>query len=557
MKKNYLITSALPYVNGPLHLGHLIGCLLPADVYARFCRANGRNTIYICGADEHGTPVEAAARAEGVDPAKYADGWYQIQRGLLESFDISTDYYGRTHTPQHEKLIHEIFKHLDDNGFIEERTTIQPYSVNENIWLVDRFVVGTCPKCGFEGARGDQCDKCSELLDPKDLINPRSISDPNSPVELRETQHLFFLLTKAEPLLRKWLSTRVGWSKTAMAIANKWLAEGLHDQPITRDFKWGVSVPKPGFESKVFYVWLDAPWGYISISQVYAEIAGFDWRDFWKGDENTHYVQFMGKDNVSFHSVFFPSYELACNDYWKTVDVLKGMNFLNFEGDKISKSTGNGIFLGDAISEYPADYWKYYLISNAPESDDSDLTVARFADVINKDLNDILGNFISRITKFTEKKLGLVVPAAGEVSDLEIELDKTINDNLSELTNAIESCEFRRAGVALRALWATGNEYITRAEPWAIIKTDPIRAEVILRTCFQLMDFYSRISAPFIPNSVEKIRAIFGSRHDLSWPTSFEKRVKAGDEFIVPENIFEKIMPERVEELRIKYSRKG
>ena len=400
--------------------------------------------------------------------------------------------------------------------------------------MADRYVIGTCPKCGYERAYGNECDKCCASLNPDELINPHSATDPNSPVEMRETKHLYFKLSAMQDKLREWVNSRKGWPKTAITIANKWLDEGLHDNPITRDLKWGIPVNKPGYEDKVFYVWFDAPWGYVSISQMATE----NWADWWKNPD-CHYTEFMGKDNVSFHSVFFPAQELAMDDGWKTVDTLKGFNFLNFNGAKISKSTGNGIFLDEALSVAPSDCWRYALLASAPETDDTDFTMTRFAEVVNKDLNGLLGNFVSRVCKLSAKNFGDVVPDGNGVDS---ELETKINAKIDELTTALDACEFRKSIAALREIYAIANEYMTIKEPWALVKNgDTVGATVALNECFQLIDLFARVSAPFIPDAAEKIQNIFETKHDLSWPIKYEHRIANGEKFVVPENLFNRI----------------
>lgn len=549
-KQKYLITSALPYVNGELHLGHLIGCWLPSDIYARFCRACGRDVLYVCGADEHGTPVVVGAMKEHMEPFDYSSKYYEKHLRAVKDFNMSFDFYGRTHTELQEKLIHELFLRLDAEGLIEERETLQPFSVDDNMFLADRQLVGTCPKCGYDKARGDQCDRCSATYEATELLNPRSTISGSTNIEMRPTKNLFFLASKVEEKWKQWLKTHAPkWSKTASAIANGWSKEGLQDTSITRDLPWGIPVNKPGYENKVFYVWFDAPWGYVSISQA----ANKDWATWWKNPD-CHYAQFMAKDNVKFHAVFFPEQQLAMNDNWKTVDMLKSMNFLNFEGGKFSKSENRGVFLDKAIEIAPADAWRYALIASAPETDDTDFTFSRFADIVNKDLNGMLGNFVSRVCKLTEKNFGLHVPKAGVADDA---LIAQINEKLSELTTALDACEFRAAIVALRSLYAIGNEYMTIKEPWALVKhgeTDA--AGAVLNQCFQLIDLYARVSAPFIPDAAEKMHKIFNADLDLSWPETYMPRIADGTEFKVPENLFSRIDDTTVAELTEKYAPK-
>ncbi|MBN1325293.1 MAG: methionine--tRNA ligase [Alphaproteobacteria bacterium] len=547
-ENKYLITSALPYVNGELHIGHLVGCYLPSDVYARFCRAMGRDVLFICGADEHGTPTIVGAAKEGMSIIDYNNKYLEKHLKSVNDFNLSFDLYGRTHTELQEKLIHELFLRLDEQGLIEERETIQPFSVDDDMFLADRQIEGTCPKCGYEKARGDQCDACSATYEANELKNPHSVISGGTNIEMRPTKNLFFLASKIEDKWKEWLTIKSPkWSKSAHAIAKGWANEGLRDTSITRDLSWGIPVNKPGFEHKVFYVWFDAPWGYVSISQA----ATNDWADWWKNNK-CHYAQFMGKDNVKFHAVFFPEQQLAMNDGWKTVDMLKGLNFLNFEGAKISKSTGNGIFLETAITEAPADTWRYALMASAPETDDTDFTIQRFADIVNKDLNGILGNFVSRVCKMTEKSFENKIPANAKTNDFN--LDKRINEKLSDLTTALDACEFRAAITALRSIWAIGNEFMTEQEPWTLVKNNDLtRAGVVLNECFQLIDFYARISAPFIPDTADKIRSIFKNKKDLSWPAEYKHRIKNDEEFIVPENLFARIDEEKIKSMTEKY----
>ena len=551
MAQKYLITSALPYVNGELHLGHLVGCWLPSDVYARFCRAMGRDVLYIGGADEHGTPAIIGAAKENMPVKEYNDKYYEKHLRAVADFNLSFDNYGRTHTPEQEKLIHQLFSRLDDEGLIEERETVQPFSVDDNTFLTDRQLVGTCPKCGYDKARGDQCDKCGSIYEATELLNPKSTISGSSNIENRPTKNLFFLASKVESAWKKWLSEHAPkWSKTASAIAKGWANEGLHDTSITRDLSWGIPVNKPGYENKVFYVWFDAPWGYVSISQA----ANKDWESWWK-NKDCFYAQFMGKDNVKFHSVFFPEQELAMNDNWKTVDMLKSMNFLNFAGGKFSKSEGRGIFLDEAINIAPSDCWRYTLLASAPETDDTDFTLERFADIVNKDLNGMLGNFVSRVCKLSDKNFGNIVPKGDQVDST---LKTQIDEKLKDLTDALEKCEFRDAIFALRSMWAIGNEYMTINAPWALVKDGKLdTAENVLYNCFQLIDFYARVSAPFIPNTSQKMQNIFKSELDLSWPHEFDASVKSGTEFVVPENLFERIDDDKVKELVEKYLNKS
>ncbi len=558
MSKKYLITSALPYVNAVPHIGNFIGSVLPADVYARFARARygAENVLFVCGADAHGSPIIISAKKENMPVADLVKKYHSLHAKIFNDFNVSFDGgYGTTHTPEQTELVHELFNSLEKNGFVEEKTTIQPYSVDDEMFLADRQIEGTCPKCGHEKARGDQCDKCGELLDPADLINPYVAESGSRNIEMRETKNLFYRADKVKADVEKWFNKTAeknGWSKYAIGATKKYLSEDIPNPSITRDLPWGIPVNKPGYEDKVFYVWFDAPWGYISISQN----ANKKWADWWHGGENCHYVQFMGKDNIKFHSLFFPGQEFAWADgNWKKVDVLKGFSFLNFEGDKISKSANHGIFLDQAISDAPADCWRYALMSSAPETDDTDFTIQRFADIVNKDLNGMLGNFVSRVCKITEKNFGLKIPKFEKGFETPIE---KMNELLHELTSALDACEFRKSIVALRSMWAIANEYMSEKEPWALVKNGNLSdAGAVLNECFQMIDFFARVSAPFIPDAAAKIQSVFTVKRDLSWPKEFEWRINDGEGFIVPENLFSRIDDDKIAAMTEKYVKKA
>ncbi|MCL2538301.1 MAG: methionine--tRNA ligase [Alphaproteobacteria bacterium] len=585
MAKKYLISSALPYVNNIPHIGNFVGSVLPADVYARFMRARhgAENVLFVCGADAHGTPIIVSAKKESMSVEALVEKYHAMHSKIFNDFKVSFDGgYGSTHTELQTKLVHDLFTALDKNGFVEEKTTIQPFSIDDNMFLADRQIEGTCPKCGDPRARGDQCDKCGELLDPADLINPCVADTGSKNIEMRETKNLFYRADLVKDDVKKWVldtAEKNKWSPSAISATKKYLTEDVPNPSITRDLPWGIPVNKPGYENKVFYVWFDAPWGYISISQAARPIAPEQgeggesrrsdsvggWADWWHGGDNCHYAQFMGKDNIKFHSLFFPGQEIAWRDgNWKKVDLLKGLNFLNFEGAKISKSAGHGIFLDAALVDAPSDAWRYALMASAPESDDTDFTIQRFADIVNKDLNGMLGNFVSRATKLSEKNFGNTVPVGAhscapgrEYAPLR-ELEQSINFRLAELTDALESCEFRKSVNALRELWAVGNEFMAKMEPWSMVKNGDIDgAAAVLNECFQLIDLYARVSAPFIPDAATKMQNIFGTKRDLSWPIEYERRVESGELFTIPENLFERIDTDKVESMTAKYVKKS
>jgi len=508
-----LITSALPYINGVKHLGNLAGSMLPADVYARFQRLMGNDVLYICATDEHGTPAELAAAADGVDVRTYCDEQHEIQKAAGAGFSLSYDYFGRTSNAPNIELTQHFASVLEAQGLIEERVEHQVFSIDDDRFLPDRYVEGTCPHCGFERARGDQCDSCGRLLEPTDLKEPYSKISGSKNLEVRETAHLHLLQTKMEARIRDWVDASDGWPSLAKSIAYKWLDEGLRDRSITRDLKWGVPVAKDGvaregFETKVFYVWFDAPIGYIGATWEWAGATGGNWESWWrtdKGAEDVTYVQFMGKDNVAFHTVSFPATILGSEEPWKTVDKLKAFNWLTWYGGKFSTSEKRGVFMDQALDLLPGDYWRWYLTANAPEGSDSAFTWEHFQGLINKDLADVLGNFVNRITKYTASKFDGVVPAAGEAGEHEAWLVDELKSRLKALIEHYEAMEFRKAAAETRAIWAAGNEYLTRSAPWAAYKTDPDLAAVGVRTGLNLVALFGIIAQPIVPNMAAKI----------------------------------------------------
>lgn len=557
-----LITSALPYINGVPHLGHMVGCLLPSDVYARYMRMMGNEVLYIAGTDEHGTTSEVGALNEGMDVQAYCDMYHRRHAQTYQDFKLSFDYFGRTSSAQNKEITYHIFEQLDKNGYIEEKTIKQIYSVDDKMFLADRYITGTCPHCGYEKARGDQCENCTKVLEPTDLINARSTISGSTNLEVRETKHLFLNLPKIQERLGDWLKTKEPfWPDVAYTIAQKWLKEGLQERCITRDLKWGFPVNKPGYEDKVFYVWFDAPIGYIGITKQWADKnpSERNWKDWWMGAKDVRYVEFMGKDNVPYHSITFPATLLGTGEDWTMVDYLKGMSYLTFEGGKFSKSEKRGVFAEDAIKEFPVDYWRYWLMSNAPEASDSSFTFDLFASVVNKDLNGVLGNFVSRVLKMTSSKIGSEVPAGGNDTETEEALVKVLQERVNDYFKYMDEMEFRKALNELRAIWVEGNNYISTTEPWTVIKTEPERAAAILRTCINLIRIFAILSAPIMPDTAEKMLDKLGLKAD-DMPSlkgfSVKEEIQAlkpGHKFEVGDMLFERIIPERIEELKVKY----
>ena len=548
-----LITSALPYINGVKHLGNLAGSMLPADVHARFQRSRGHEVLYVCATDEHGTPAELAAAAAGQDVFTYCQEQHQIQHDVGRAFGLSWDWFGRSSSPQNARLTQHFADVLEDNGLIEERTDRLVYSLDDKRFLPDRYIEGICPVCGYGKARGDQCDNCNSLLDPIDLIEPYSVISGSRNLEVRETRHLYLLQSKLQGPIREWLDSKADFPALALSIANKHLDEGLIDRGITRDLAWGVPVtrggqPRTGFEAKVFYVWFDAPIEYIGATEEWADDTGEDWRRWWRTDAgagDVRYVEFMGKDNVAFHTVSFPATILGSGEPWKTVDLLKAFNWLNWYGGKFSTSEGRGVFMDAALEILPADCWCWYLTANSPEHSDSAFTWDQLVSAVNRDLADVLGNFVNRILKFCEARFGGVIPSGGEPGPLEETLFAEVSTRIADITEQFEAIEVRKSAQALRALWVLGNEYLQEAAPWTAIKTDLERAAVIVRTAINLVALYARVSAPVIPFTAEAMALAVGEDFPPSWPSTDARaeltRLPAGRAVTAPPVLFRKI----------------
>ncbi len=510
-----LVTSALPYINGVKHLGNLAGSMLPADVYSRAMRLLGHDVLYICATDEHGTPAELAAAEAGLSVSEYCDAMHAAQAEAGAAFKLSYDYFGRSSSESTQKLTQDFALALEENGFIEERTSKQVYSVADERYLPDRYVEGTCPNCAFESARGDQCDSCGKLLDPIDLIDPYSAVSGSRDVEIRDTNHLYLKQSDMSGRLREWVEThRADWPVLTTSIAMKWLDEGLRDRSITRDLEWGIPVVngdgniRDGFDGKVFYVWFDAPIAYIGATQDWAEKTGGDWEQFWrtdKGADETRYVQFMGKDNVAFHTLSFPTSIMGSEQPWKLVDELKAFNWVTWYGGKFSTSQKRGVFMDQAIDIAPSDYWRWHLMANAPEGSDAAFTWEEFQASVNSDLANVLGNFVNRITSYCVKKFDGVVPAGGEVTDAERWIETELTERLPRLISYYETREFRKAMAETRAIWAAGNEYLTQAAPWTHYKTDVDQAAMGVRVGLNLVALFGIIAQPIIPDAAEKI----------------------------------------------------
>lgn len=557
----YLITSALPYINGIKHLGNLAGSMLPADIYARFRRLQGHDVVYICATDEHGTPAELAAKAAGMGVKEYCDEQYTLQKKIYSDFNLSFDWFGRTSSQENATLTQHLYQKLEENGLIEEKQMEQVYSVSDQRFLPDRYVEGTCPHCGYEGARGDQCDGCGKLLNPTELINPYSAVSGSTDIEIRKTSHLFLLQEKMQETVRQWIEeSEDKWPPLAISIAKKWLDEGLKNRPITRDLEWGIPVieadgsVRPGFENKVFYVWFDAPIGYISATQEWAKQTGNDWQQWWSNDhgaKDCEYIQFMGKDNVAFHTVSFPITLLGSKEPWKMVDQLKAFNWVNWYGGKFSTSKKRGVFMDQALSLLPSDYWRWYLMANAPEGSDFSFTWEGFQSSINADLANNLGNFVNRITRFTASRFDGKVPQPAETGEEDIQLGKDIEESLKLLETHLEKIEIRKMASEIRKIWGIANEYITRAAPWQQIKTDPEKAATSVYYGLNLCVLCAVIAKPYIPETADKILKAFGLQDTLSWPQNAKEALsylQPGQSFEPPPVLFQRIEDDWVKE---------
>ncbi len=558
-----LITSAIPYINGIKHLGNLVGSQLPADLFARFMRAQGHEVMFICATDEHGTPAELAAAKAGQPVDVFCAEMHEVQAEIARGFRLSFDHFGRSSSARNHRLTQSFAGALDRAGLIAEVSEKQVFSIDDNRFLPDRYITGTCPNCGYTSARGDQCENCTKQLDPTDLIDARSSISGSTNLEVRETKHLYLKQRALRDQLEAWIDSKKDWPILTTSIAKKWLndGDGLQDRGITRDLHWGIPVKKgdqpwPGMEGKVFYVWFDAPIEYIAGTAEWADANGLDdaaWERWWrtdKGAADVKYYQFMGKDNVPFHTLSFPATIIGSGEPWKLVDYLKSFNYLNYDGGQFSTSQGRGIFMDQALSILPPDYWRWWLLSHAPENSDAEFTWENFQMSVNKDLADVLGNLVSRVTKFATAKFGSTIPAGGDFGPQEAALIADLGQRLTEYASLMEAMEVRKATAELRAIWVVGNEYLQSAAPWTVVKTDPDRAQAMVRLALNLIRVYAVISSPFIPDASASMMTSIGST-DWSWPKDVGAALRtlpAGHEFAVPENLFRKITDEeRVE----------
>ncbi len=552
--KKILITSALPYVNNVPHLGNIIGCVLSADVFARYCRSRGYETLFICGTDEYGTATETKALEEGISPRELCDKYHRIHKRIYEWFGISTDIFGRTTTPLHTEITHEIFLALHKNGFVLEGEIVQAYDEKAQMFLADRYIEGTCPHCGYAGARADQCDKCGKLLNFDELIHPISKVSKTSPVK-RNSRHLFIDLPGMEHELEAWIdraSKEGAWSENSYNIAKAWLAEGLKKRCITRDLKWGVGVPLAGWEKKVFYVWFDAPIGYLSIT---ANLTP-DWRLWWQNPKGVLLYQFMGKDNVPFHTVIFPSTLLGAqaksDRKWTLLHHISTTEFLNYEGGKFSKSRGVGVFGSDAMdSGIPADVWRYYLLTNRPEKMDTNFTWADFGEKLNNELLANIGNLVNRTLVFAGREFGGIVPEGKLNADDEAFLSAQ-RAKFSKAGQLLEEVQLKDALHLIMQTGKEANAYFQKNEPWKTAKTDRGRcAASIYLLLNQVKDFAIALE-PFIPHTSDAIFKQLGIA-PRKWDDLGKLSIVAGHQLGKPEILFRKIDEKQLAEFSAKY----
>jgi len=519
--KRYTITAALPYTNGPIHIGHLAGVYVPADIYARYLRNTGNDVLYICGSDEHGVPITLKAKKEGVTPQDVVDKYHAIIKQSFSDFGISFDNYSRTSAEVHHDTASEFFKKLYDKGKFIEEATEQLYDAEANQFLADRFVIGTCPKCGNDESYGDQCEKCGTSHNATDLINPKSAITGNAPTT-KVTKHWYLPLDKYEQWLREWIveGHKNDWKTNVLGQVKSWLDDGLKPRAVTRDLDWGIPVPAEGGEGKVLYVWFDAPIGYISSTKEWAEREGKDWEPYWK-DEDTKLIHFIGKDNIVFHCIIFPAMLKAEGSYILPENV-PANEFLNLEGDKISTSKNWAVWLHEYLEDFPGkqDVLRYTLTANAPETKDNDFTWKDFQARNNNELVAVFGNFINRVVVLTNKYYEGVIPESNEFTDVDNETLEKLQKFPSIIASSIGRYRFREASQELMNLARLGNKYLADEEPWKQVKENPERVKTIMYVAMQIATGLSVVAEPFLPftsNKLKNMLNVTSSELEMTW----------------------------------------
>ncbi|APG60955.1 methionine--tRNA ligase [Christiangramia salexigens] len=558
MSKNpqrYTITAALPYTNGPIHIGHLAGVYVPADIYSRFLRMQGHDVAFVCGSDEHGVPITIKAKKEGVTPQDVVDKYNDIIKKSFEEFGVSFDNYSRTSGKTHHDTASDFFKKMHEDGKFIEETTKQLYDEEAGQFLADRFVTGTCPKCGNEEAYGDQCESCGSSLNATDLINPKSAITGAVP-SLRETRHWFLPLDQYEDWLKEWIlkGHKADWKSNVYGQVKSWIDDGLRARAVTRDLEWGIPVPVEGGDGKVLYVWFDAPIGYISSTKEWAEREGKDWEPYWK-DENTKLIHFIGKDNIVFHCIIFPVMLKAHGDYILPENV-PANEFLNLEGKKLSTSKNWAVWLHEYLEDFPdqQDVLRYVLTANAPETKDNDFTWKDFQARNNNELVAIFGNFINRVVVLTNKYYGGEVPQPGSYNEVDEKTIAELKAYPSVIASSIEKYRFREAQGELMNLARLGNKYLADEEPWKKIKTDEDRVKTIMYVALQIASALATISEPFLPFTSAKLKKMLNQseveRSDIpDWDiiATKEALIPGGHQIGKAELLFSKIEDEQIE----------
>ena len=553
--KRYTITAALPYTNGPVHIGHLAGVYIPADIYARFQRMQGKDVAFVCGSDEHGVPITLKAKKEGITPQQVVDKYNGIIKQSFEDFGISFDNYSRTTSKIHHDTASEFFKKLHSEGKFIEQVTQQLYDADANQFLADRFVVGTCPKCGNKESYGDQCESCGTSHNATDLINPKSAITGAVP-SLKETKHWFLPLDKYEPFLKDWIleEHKKDWKTNVYGQCKSWIDDGLRPRAVTRDLDWGIPVPAPDAEGKVLYVWFDAPIGYISATKQWAARENKDWEPYWK-DKDTKLLHFIGKDNIVFHCIIFPSMLKAEGSYILPNNV-PANEFLNLEGNKISTSKNWAVWLHEYLEDFPGqqDVLRYVLTSNAPETKDNDFTWADFQARNNNELVAIFGNFINRVTVLTHKYYDGVTPSEGTLSQIDIKTLETVRAYPAVIESSIERYRFREAQQELMNVARLGNKYLADQEPWKTIKTDEQRTKTVMFVALQIASALAILSEPFLPHTSKKLKEMLHinsreTQNGLQWSDVAAKQTLIDTGHIINTNelLFSKIEESQIQ----------
>ena len=553
--KRYTITAALPYTNGPVHIGHLAGVYIPADIYARFQRMQSKDVVFVCGSDEHGVPITLKAKKEGITPQQVVDKYNGIIKQSFEDFGISFDNYSRTTSKIHHDTASEFFKKLHSEGKFIEQVTQQLYDADANQFLADRFVVGTCPKCGNKESYGDQCESCGTSHNATDLINPKSAITGAVP-SLKETKHWFLPLDKYEPFLKDWIleEHKKDWKTNVYGQCKSWIDDGLRPRAVTRDLDWGIPVPAPDAEGKVLYVWFDAPIGYISATKQWAARENKDWEPYWK-DKDTKLLHFIGKDNIVFHCIIFPSMLKAEGSYILPNNV-PANEFLNLEGNKISTSKNWAVWLHEYLEDFPGqqDVLRYVLTSNAPETKDNDFTWADFQARNNNELVAIFGNFINRVTVLTHKYYDGVTPSEGTLSQIDIKTLETVRAYPAVIESSIERYRFREAQQELMNVARLGNKYLADQEPWKTIKTDQARTKTVMFVALQIASALAILSEPFLPHTSKKLKKMLHinsrqTQNGLQWSDVATKQtlIATGHTINTNELLFSKIEESQIQ----------